>query len=404
MPAAPGRYHGCVRDYAIVHYHEIGLKGGNRSFFERALARNVDRTLKGLAGNAKRLPGRLLVPLAAGADPQRVAEQLRLVYGIANFGLATGAEMSLDQIYETAWLHMQRADFRTFAVRARIAHSNQPYTVRELNEKVGAFLLERSGAKVNLSAPDLTVHIEIVGDLVLVYAAKHAGSGGLPVGVSGRTVVLISAGIDSPVAAARMMRRGSKVSFVHFHSMPFTDGSSPRQTEEIVKILTRRQNDANLWLVPLAPSQQQIVAVAPQSLRTILYRRMMMRIAARVARQEGAQALVTGDSLGQVASQTLENLTAVEDASPLPVLRPLIALDKIEIIAEAERLGTFEASSAPCQEACVLFEPKRPATKASVDEVRRAEAGLDVESLANDAFAQAELRAYRYPDPTGDDA
>ena len=392
-----------MRTYAILHYHEIGLKGGNRAFFERALARNVDRTLKGLAGNTKRLPGRLLVPLTTDGDPADVIERLKLVYGIANFGLATGAEMSLDEIYDVAWDHMQRADFETFAVRARIAHSKQPYTVRELNEKIGASLLERSQKKVNLSAPDLTVHVEIVGDLVLVYAQKHPGPGGLPVGVSGRTVVLISAGIDSPVAAARMMRRGSKVSFVHFHSMPFTDGSSPRQAEEIVKLLTRHQNDSNLWMVPLAPAQQQIVAVAPQALRTILYRRMMMRIAALVAQQEGAKALVTGDSLGQVASQTLENLTTVEDASPLPVLRPLIGLDKIEIIDEAEKLGTFEASSAPCQEACVLFEPKRPATKASAAEAQEAEAKLDVDALAKEAFAQAELRAYRYPEPMGDD-
>ncbi|HVL90012.1 MAG TPA: tRNA uracil 4-sulfurtransferase ThiI [Actinomycetota bacterium] len=389
-----------MRDYAILHYHEIGLKGGNRSFFEKALARNVDRTLKGLAGNTKRMPGRLLVPLTAGADTGEVIARLRRVYGIANFGLATGAEMTLEQIYEVAWDHMRRTDaWSTFAVRARIAHSSLPYTVRELNEKIGAVLLERSGAKVNLSAPDLTVHVEIVGDLVLVYADKQQGAGGLPVGVSGRSVVLISAGIDSPVAAARMMRRGSKVSFVHFHSMPYTDGSSPRQAEEIVTLLTRHQNDANLWMVPLAPSQQQIVAVAPQDLRTILYRRMMMRIAALVAGQEGAKALVTGDSLGQVASQTLENLTTVEDASPLPVLRPLIALDKIEIIDEAHRLGTFEASSAPCQEACVLFEPKRPATKASVQEARRAEAKLDVDALAREAFANAELRQYRYPEP-----
>ncbi|HEX9695200.1 MAG TPA: tRNA uracil 4-sulfurtransferase ThiI [Actinomycetota bacterium] len=391
-----------MRDYAILHYHEIGLKGGNRSFFERALQRNVDRALRGLAGNAKRLPGRLLVPLVAGADRDEVIMRLGRVYGIANFALATGDEMTLEQIHDVAWDHMQRADFETFAVRARIAHSTLPYTVRELNERIGAVLLERSKTKVNLSAPDLTVHVEIVGDLVLVYTTKHPGPGGLPVGVSGRSVVLISAGIDSPVAAARMMRRGSKVTFVHFHSMPFTDASSTRQTEEIVQHLTRHQNEANLWIVPLAQAQQEIVAVAPQQLRTILYRRMMMRIAALVAEQEGAKALVTGDSLGQVASQTIENLTAVEDASSLPVLRPLITLDKIEIIAEAQKLGTFEVSAAPCQEACVLFEPKRPATKASVEESRRAEEKLDVDALAKEAFAQAELRTYRYPETPGD--
>ncbi len=388
-----------LREFAIVHYHEIGLKGGNRSFFERALQRNLDRAMGDVAaGPAKRLPGRMLVPLANDADVEEARQRLSRVYGVANFAFAAGDRMTLEQIFEVAWARAQRRDdWATFAVRARKAHSPLPLSARELNEKIGAYLLERSGKRVNLTEPDLTVHVEIVGEMVFVYAARHPGPGGLPVGVSGRTATLLSAGIDSPVAAARMMQRGARSVFVHFHSMPFTDGSSVRQAEELAQMLTRFQYQSTLWLVPLAPSQQAIVAACPQELRTLLYRRQMMRIACLIADREGAKALVTGDSLGQVASQTMENLAVVEDASTIPVLRPLIGRDKIEIIDEATRLGTFEVSSAPCQEACVLFEPKRPATKASIAGARAAEGGVDVHGLAQEAVAASETRTYRYP-------
>jgi tRNA uracil 4-sulfurtransferase len=385
-----------TRRHAIVHYHEIGLKGRNRSFFEQALVRNLKRAL-GL--NVKRLPGRLLVEVPGDADEASLGERIGDVFGVANYAFASGATgLDLEEISVLAWELVSQRDFATFAVRARKAHSTVPLSARELNEKVGAYLLERSGKRVDLSEPDLTCAIEIVGDLVLVAVARSAGPGGLPVGVSGRVAALLSGGIDSPVAALKMMKRGARVSFVHFHSQPFTDASSVRHAEELAQMLTRFQYETNLWLVPLAPSQQQIAALCPQELRTILYRRMMMRIGAEIARRDGARALVTGDSLGQVASQTLENLTAVEDAATLPVLRPLIGEDKIDIIAASQRHGLFEVSSAPCQEACVLFEPKRPATKASASQARAAEEPLDVDGLVSDAVAAAELRTYRFPD------
>lgn len=386
-----------LRDYAVIHYHEIGLKGRNRSFFERALVRNLERALSGLHHDApRRLPGRLLVPLAPEADRALITERLGAVFGVANFAPAVGGRLGLEEVCDVAWEQVRDRSYETFAVRARKAHSDFPLSAREINEKVGAFLLERSGKRVNLGEPDLTCRIEIVGDLVLVYAERFAGAGGLPVGVSGKVAVLLSGGIDSPVAAARMMRRGSRSVFIHFHSQPFTDGSSARHAAELVEILTRFQYDSTLWLVPLAPSQQAIVEACPQELRTLLYRRMMMRIATEIAHREGAKALVTGDSLGQVASQTLENLTVVEDATGLPVLRPLIARDKNEIIDEARAIGTFDVSSAPCQEACVLFEPKRPATKASVAQARASEDPLDLPALTGAAVAASEVRTFRF--------
>jgi tRNA uracil 4-sulfurtransferase len=389
-----------LRDYAIVHYHEIGLKGGNRAYFERALVRNIERALSDIvAVKVKRLPGRLLVPLPSDADGDAVSRRLRDIFGIANIGLATGGQgLDIEALSDLAWIRAQERDFATFAIRGRKAHSDFPLSTREINEKVGAFVLERSGKRVNLDEPDLTVFIEIVGDLALVSNERLPGPGGLPVGVSGRSVVMLSAGIDSPVAAWRMMRRGSRCVFVHFHSQPFTDASSARQAAELAGMLTRFQYDANLWLVPLAPAQQQIAALCPDALRTLLYRRMMTRIACAIAAREGAKAIVTGDSLGQVASQTMENLAVVEDASTLPMLRPLIGRDKLEIVAEATSIGTFEVSSAPHQEACVLFEPKRPATKASIEACRDAEVPLDTDALVAEAVDGAEVRRLRFPE------
>ena len=387
-----------VRPFAMVHYHEIGLKGRNRSTFENRLMRNLSTALAGTeTGRPRKLPGRIIVPFEPGADRGVIRERLTRVFGVANVGLGVGGTLDLDALYDVAWDQIRERDYATFAVRARKAHSAFPFSAREINEKVGAFLLERSGKRVNLSEPDLTCYIEIVGDLVIVYAERVRGAGGLPVGSSGKVVALVSSGIDSPVAAARMMRRGSRVVFVHFHSQPFTDGSSARQAAEIVELLTRYQYASTLYTVPLAPSQQLIAATAPESLRTVLYRRMMMRIASAIARTESAGALVTGDSLGQVASQTLENLAVVEDASDLPVLRPLVGRDKEEIVDEARALGTFEISSAPCQEACVLFEPKRPATKARIDQAHDAEQGLDMDALIARAVEASEITRYSFP-------
>jgi thiamine biosynthesis protein ThiI len=388
-----------LRDYAIVHYHEIGLKGGNRAYFERALIRNIERALSDLVPvKVKRLPGRLLVPLPSEADRDTVSARLAAVFGIANYGIAVGAYgLDIQSLGDLAWSSAQERDFSTFAIRARKAHSDFPLSTREINEKVGAFVLERSGKGVDLDEPELTVYIEIVGDLALVSNRRTTGSGGLPVGVSGRGVVMLSAGIDSPVAAWRMMRRGSRCSFVHFHSQPFTDASSARQAVELAGMLTRFQYDSNLWLVGLAPAQQQIAALCPDALRTLLYRRMMTRISCAIAAREGAKAIVTGDSLGQVASQTMENLAVVEDASTLPMLRPLIGRDKLEIVDEATSIGTFAVSSAPHQEACVLFEPKRPATKASIQDCRAAEAPLDLDAAVREAVEGAVVNRLRFP-------
>lgn len=382
----------------LVHYHEIGLKGRNRPTFEAALNRNLRRACADLAKIDPRvISGRVIAPLPEGAPAAWVASRAATVYGVANVSLAREVRFDLEQVCDVALEVMRESPYETFAVRARIAHSEIGMGVREINEKVGAYLLEHAGGRVKLDDPERTCHIEIVRNRALIYAGRLPGAGGLPVGVSGKVAVMLSAGIDSPVAAARLMRRGAVCELIHFHSQPFTDASSVRNVREIAEILSHRQLDCRLHLVPLAPVQQAVAASAPDALRTVLYRRFMVRIAGAIGAATGARALVSGDSLGQVASQTLENMAAVDAVAAMPMLRPLIGLDKLEIIAEAEALGTFEASSAPCQDACVLFEPKSPTTRAKIADLERAEAAIEVDALVKAAVEGAETEMFHFP-------
>lgn len=370
----------------LLHYHEIGLKGRNRGTFEHALIRNAEAAVRDLLPlRFQRLPGRHLAPLPASADREALAERLARVFGCASFSFPFLVPPDLEAIAEAARAAIDETPPGSFAVRAKTAHTTFPIRSQQLQVEIGSVLVEHGAGKVDLSNPDRTVRIEVVGDRALVDARRYPGPGGLPVGTGGRVLTLLSAGLDSPIAALRLMRRGATSDLVHFHSEPFTDGSSSRHATELATLLARYQGSTRLWLVALAPSQQRIAADCPEPFRTILYRRQMMRIATRLAQGNGAQALVTGDSLGQVASQTLENLAAVEAAAGIPVLRPLIGTDKVEIVDASRAHGLFEASSAPCQEACVLFEPKRPRTRTTDAECVTAEGSVELDELADEA-------------------
>jgi len=257
---------------------------------------------------------------------------------------------------------------------------------------------DATGAGVDLDGADLTVTMEMVPGEILYSVEKVPGAGGLPVGVSGHVAALLSGGIDSPVAAARMMRRGCRVSFVHFHSVPYLDRSSQEKTRDIVRRLVPYQGDAQLVMVPFGDVQKEIVTRVPPPPRVILYRRMMVRIASEIGARIGAEALVTGDSLGQVASQTMRNLAVVERASALPLFRPLIGMDKLEVSAEAERLGTFEISIEPDQDCCSLFVPRHPTTGARLANIEAAESMLDVAGLVASAVDGVAIERYRFPE------
>jgi thiamine biosynthesis protein ThiI len=306
------------------------------------------------------------------------------------------APADLDAIVATALDVARDAEhltpFETFEVRARRARTAFAVTSQVVNETVGDAIRVGLSKRVDLRHPDLSVRIEIVHDKAYVSAAKVPGPGGLPVGTAGPVVTLLSAGIDSPVATWRMMRRGADPVAVHFHGQPFTDRSSEQKVTQLIGVLGRWGYRQPWWSVPMGEAQREITLAAPSSLRVLLYRRLMVRVAEGLAARHGALAIVTGESLGQVASQTLENMAAVGAVATLPLLRPLVGTDKMEIIDEARRIGTYDTSASPHQDCCTLFEPRDPATHASAAELDEAETGYDLPALVADCLDRAEHR------------
>ncbi|MEX2395314.1 MAG: tRNA uracil 4-sulfurtransferase ThiI [Actinomycetota bacterium] len=375
----------------VVHYHEIGLKGRNRGSFERQLVMNLERAL-GDAPNVKveSLSGRLLVRTPDVASPELVAG-LAETFGVAFLASCLVIEADIDAMTTAALTLIGQREFATFAIAARRATKDFHLTSNEINVQLGAAVQAATGAGVNLSRPDVTVAVDVIGRRAIVYAHRVTGPGGLPVGVSGKVVSLLSGGIDSPVATLRLLKRGAKAVLCHFHSAPFTDLSSARKATELARIIAKRQGATTLYKISIGNAQQQIVVAAPPELRVVLYRRLMMRIAEVVAKRESAKALVTGDSLGQVASQTLDNIVCVDDVATLPVFRPLIGVDKLEIVNEAKMYRTYETSILPFEDCCSLFVPKSPATHASIDACRAAESELDIDAMVNESFAAAEV-------------
>ena len=388
-------------DALVAHYHEIGLKGRNRDFFEETLERNVRRSLRGTGySRIRRGFGRLVVDFKDGALLDEALDRASRVFGTAYVGLGKRVRPDVDEIGSAALELMSAEPFESFAVRARRTYSSSPHSSRDLNVVIGQLIKDTTGAPVDLSNPDATLYIEMFGNGGIVYRTRVRGPGGLPVGVSGRMMALLSGGIDSPVAAWRMARRGVDVELVHFHGQPYTDHSSVRQATELAEVLTRYQLRSILHLVPLADAQREIVTHAPSNLRVVLYRRTMMRIAAELAEQRGCQALVTGDSLGQVASQTIENIGTVDAAvAGVQVIRPLIGMDKQEIVDNATSIGTYDISTRKHQDCCVLFEPRAPATRAKPHHAEKAEQELDMDALVGKALAGIETTELELPEP-----
>lgn len=382
-----------IMEYIICHYHEIGLKGKNRRFFEEKLIENIKQALPASSFEfVKRISGRIIIKLTAkGAQNQKEIEQaLKNVFGIAYFAFAVSSEQKIETIKKKARELMEGKKFKTFRISTKRSGKEFPLSSQEINERVGEHILKNLNKKVNLERPNLTCFIEIVERYAFLYLEKIKGLGGLPVSTGGKTVVLLSGGIDSPVAAFRIMKRGVKIIFLHFHAYPYTKKASIDKAEKIVKILNKYQYNSKLYLVPFADIQKEILLKTPAKLRVILYRRMMFRIAGEIAKKEKALAIITGESVGQVASQTLENIKVIEEAIDLPVLRPLIGEDKEEIIKKAQEIGTFEVSILPHQDCCVRFLPVHPATKAQLKEVKEAEKELNIQKLIKKAIKDTE--------------
>ena len=383
--------------FIVIHYAEVGLKGKNRVFFERKLAHNVKKSLRGTGyAEVKRLHDRIVVHLKQDTDIVEIEKRLRRVMGIAHFELVYRTEKDITAMKNTALQLTKGKKFETLKVETKRSDKTFPLTSPEVSSEVGGYLIQNTGAQADMHNPDLRFWINISHNDAYIYTNKLQGIGGLPVGVSGKVLVMLSGGIDSPVAAWQMIKRGAKAVFIHFYSYPYTDKASLEKVMELTHILAESNYRSVIYLVPFAELQQIIVTETPAPYRVLLYRRMMTRIAQRVAPLVDAEAMVTGESLAQVASQTLPNLRAIEAIADMPILRPLIGFDKIDIIAKAEQIGTFDVSTLPHQDCCSLFVPKHPATRASLSDLDKAEEGLDISALVEIAMNGLEKQVVNF--------
>lgn len=370
----------------LVHYHEIGLKGKNRSIFENQLVTNLKCALRDTPLKCvKRICGYILVTFEGGAT-RDYQDLIGKVPGVARVSLAHECPRDLAEYSQAAIVSLGEAgSFSTFKVHAHKSSTDYPVHTLDINRQVGAALCEAfPDKKVDVHNPDVTVHVNVVQGSVYVYAVSERGAGGLPVGTASKVVTLLSSGFDSPVATWMLGRRGAICVPIHFSGRPMVSDTSEWLTQDIVKALAPSGVVGRLYVVPFGERQREISLAVDQKLRIITYRRVMFSVAERIARIEGAKALVTGESLGQVASQTLENIAAVDETVSMPVLRPLIGSDKQEIIERAQQIGTYDISCQTAPDCCTLFMPRRPETHAKRDEVHEAWDSFDHEAMIED--------------------
>ena len=384
-------------DTILCHYAEVGLKLGNRRFFENWLRQNIkaalNRAIPSKKFTVRRLYGRIMIEL--DDDPiknrKEITQALSRTFGLAYFAFAKYVVQEIKGIREMALVALQDKEFDTFKIKTRRPDQQFLFTAQQVNEDVGAFILSKMDKTVQLKDPDITCYIDIVQGAVYIYTEKIPGPGGLPTGANGKVVGLLSGGIDSPVASILAMKRGASVIFVHFHSVPLTTEESIEKVKQITTVLSHYQSRIHLYLIALTPIQKEILVKTKEKYRIILYRRFMFRIAEIIARKEKARALVTGESLGQVASQTLENIAVIEAVSSMPILRPLIGLDKQEIMNLAKEYGTYDISILPDQDCCSLFLPKNPATKAKKQYIEAEEENLAMDNLVQEAIDSIDI-------------
>ncbi len=381
-----------MKQCIIIHYNEIALKGGNRKFFENFLTRNIGRFLQRdfpqIEFKTERLFGRIIVLFSKNIDiatRKKIAISLMQIFGIANFSFAWKLSRDLKEIKNNIWkiiqAHKLADKIKTFRISARRSDKIFPFTSEQTNQQIGNYLflkLEKKlpKIKVKLKNPDLNCFVEITERDAFVYFEKIKGAGGMPQGVSGKALALLSGGIDSPVAAYYAIKRGVRIDFIHFHSMPFVSPASVEKVKHLAKIIGKFQLDSKIFMIPFGEIQKEILLNVPEKLRVIFYRRLMFQIAESLAKKEGYLALYTGESVAQVASQTLENINATNESVQIPILRPLIGFDKEEIIAKAQEIGTMETSILPHDDCCTRFVPKHPETRADLSKIKDVEKNL----------------------------
>jgi len=379
-------------DAILIHPHELILKGHNRSRFLRCLMENIRCATKDLGlARMKRLgAGTLLLTPGRRDAKKEILRRLECIPGIANSMPVYETLPELGACKERMAKEFSSQKMGSFRITARRSDKSFPLTSLELQRDLGLWVQEKTHASVDLFNPEFNIFVEVFGDRICFGFERIQGQGGLPVGVSGRVLALLSGGIDSAVASWMMMRRGCRVSFVHFHAYPYVSRRSQEKAKKLARLLSRHQGSCALYLVSFGEAQREILLASPPRFRVLLYRRFMMRIASGLAGKEGALALVTGENLGQVASQTLENISAIERASLLAVFRPLIGMHKDEIVTYARRIGTYDTSCMPDEDCCQLFMPPHPATRASRKILEKVETKIACESLVSQAITSVE--------------
>lgn len=378
----------------LIGYDEIGLKGKKRSYFIDALFRNISNIIGISTEHLSHKRKRVYLKVPSDTDFAGIIPKLKKVFGIKWFAPAEVCNFDFENLkrisLDLANQHLSRGD-RTFKVEARRSFKEYPLTSHEINDRLGEEIRTRAGMEVDVHNPDVTFNVEIRKPGAYVYTDRFEGPGGLPTGTGGKALVLYSGGIDSPVAAWRLMKRGLSVDVIHFHSPPYTGEKVLKKVKDsAVKLQQWSGQTITVYVSRFTRVQEVIAERIPDRYWTIMHRRFMLRIAEKIARKYEIGALATGDSLGQVASQTLSNLAVVEDAAQGLVLQPLLGFDKIEIVELAKRIGTFDISTQPYEDCCVLFAPDHPVTNAAVREVREVEEELDIESLVQHAVDHVE--------------
>ncbi|EMT45450.1 MULTISPECIES: tRNA uracil 4-sulfurtransferase ThiI [Anoxybacillus] len=385
-------------DHIVVRYGEMSTKGKNRLQFVRCLKRNVARKLKNFPNvEIEASRDRMYIRLHE-TPPQPVIEKLREVFGIQSLSLALKTDSDLQKIKEATLFFVKQFphEGKTFKISARRADKQFPVTTNELNYELGSYVLKNTtGLTVDVHHPDIDVRVEVRKEGTYITAYDVQGAGGLPVGTSGKAMLMLSGGIDSPVAGYLAMKRGLQIEAVHFFSPPFTSERAKQKVIDLAQRLTEFGGTIRLHIVPFTELQQAIYKQVPENYSLISTRRAMLRITDEIRKKENGLAIVTGESLGQVASQTLESMVVVNDVTTTPILRPLISMDKTEIISLAERIGTHHISIRPYEDCCTIFTPKAPKTKPKKEKVIHYEQFLPLDEMIAETVARVETITLR---------
>ena len=366
----------------LIHYDEIAIKLGNRSWFEKKLVRNIKNKIKSFKySTIHNFCGRIFINDINQNDQQQFFKALKDVMGISSIHLMVNTNTSIESIEEESIKAVKNypSDFKTFKILTKRQNKSFSKTSQELNTIIGEAVRVKFNKNVKLKNPDLELRIEIIDDMALIGVQKIQGYGGLPVGTGEKALSLISSGIDSPVASFKMLKRGVQLSYIHFHSSPATGDESIHNVKKIISELSRFQSSTQLFLVPFLDIQKEIMKVSPNKYWIILFRRAMMKVASDIANKNGFKALVTGENVGQVASQTLSNINAISEKAEAPILRPLIGYNKKDIINLAVDIGTYDISILPYEDCCGFFVPKHPETKANLEIIQDVEKRIEID-------------------------